>query len=242
MSRRIVIAMMMLVMVPASCAFAVTVTDNFDTSFDYLPGNVPAGGIWTRVLNPGAGGGLNMMPPVDPVPKFDANNSTPGSLTMSTFNVGFGAGGASSAPALVREVDADQLREVRLRVSAQTAGQWSTAGILVRAPGPIDAVGANDNFLGFYSYRPGPDNVPFAGGNSANLRNIVNGGGGQGDVNVSPLTDADVEYLRLVHLGTGDFQVFTSSDGTNWVRRHETINIVNAGLATGTLEVGLTGG
>jgi hypothetical protein len=242
MSQKFVVAIALLACLPASVACAVTVTDNFDTSFDYLPGSVPGGGIWTRVLNPGAGGGLNMDPPVDPVPIFDANNTNAGSLTMSTFGVAFGAGGANSAPALVREVNADQLREVRLRISGQTMGQWSTAGILIRTASPIDTIAANDNQLGFYSYRPGPDNVPFAGSNSANLRNVVNGGGGQADVNVFPVTDADLQYLRVVHLGTGDFQVFTSGDGITWVPRHETIAIVNNGLAVGTLEVGLTGG
>ncbi len=214
MSRPILTTAMLLAMIPASSAFAVTVSDNFDNSFNYLPGAVPAGSIWTRTLNPGAGGGLNQTPPVDPVPKFDANNSTPGSLTMSTFGVGYGGGGTTTAPALVREVSADQLREVRVHVSSQTAGQWSQAGILIRAPGPIDTLGANDNFFTFGGFRSG--GADFGGnGISATTQNVVNGA--EAEMNTTGLVAADVDYLRVVHLGTGDFETYSSTDGLTWI-------------------------
>jgi hypothetical protein len=236
MSRRFFTATLLLAMVPASTALAVTVTDNFDTSFNYLPGAVPAGSIWTRTLNPGAGGGLNQTPPVDPVPKFDANTSTPGSLTMSTFGVGFGGGGNTNAPALVREVSADQLREVRVHVSSQTNGQWSMGGILIRAPGPIDTVGANDNFFTFAGFREGGTGLGGTGF-SATTQNVVNGA--EAEMNTTGVVAAELEYLRVVHLGTGDFETYSSTDGVTWVQRQ---TFLNTGLATGTLEVGLWGG
>ncbi|HEY3392370.1 MAG TPA: PEP-CTERM sorting domain-containing protein, partial [Lacipirellulaceae bacterium] len=155
---------------------------------------------------------------------------------MSTFNVGFGGGGTTTAPALVREVSADQLREVRVHVSSQTAGQWSQAGILIRAPGPIDNVGANDNFFTFGGFREGGTGLGGTGF-SATTQNVVNGG--EAEMNTTGVVAAELDYLRVVHLGTGDFQTYSSTDGVTWVLRQE---FQNTGLATGTLEVGLWGG
>jgi hypothetical protein len=236
MSRRIVLGIALLAAFPANISLAVTVSDQFDTSFDYLPGSVPGGGIWTRVLNPGAGGGQNQMPAVDPIPIFDANDTNAGNLTLSTFGVGFGGGGTTTAPALVREVNADLFREARVRVTTQTAGQWSQAGILVRAPGPINTVGANDNFFTYGGFRSG--GTDFGGdGIAATTQNVNNGA--EAELNADAATEADIQYLRVVHLGTGDFETYTSPDNSIWTLRQ---TILNTGLATGNIEVGLWGG
>ena len=120
-----------------------------------------------------------------------------------------------------------------MKISNQSRGNWSSAGVLVRAAGALDNDASNDNFLTAHSFRTN------SGGDLANtvqLANVI--GGSEGETNV-PVSEADLAYLRLVHHGNGEFEVFSSTDGNNWVSRNE---VVNAELASGLLEVGLWAG
>ena len=47
----------------------------------------------------------------------------------------------SQGPLLYRTVDASQLMSVRAKISAQTTGNWSQAGVMVRVPNPIPSPG-----------------------------------------------------------------------------------------------------
>lgn len=233
MSTKFGIAIVLLLTIPATCAHGQVFRDDFDAAHDYSTGTVPGGGIWTGVHNPTAGEGT-----------FDANTTTPGNLTMGTNLVGWGGGGETSSRVLYRNVNSDDLREVRLRISAQSVGAWSMAGTIIRKPGPIDTTGANDNFATYASFRAGTDVDTTAAlgvnGMSATVQDVTNGGEAENNSTDLNLTEADLEYLRLVHLGTGDFQTYASTDGVNWGDPIQTFN--NNALAEGIVEVGLWGG
>lgn len=199
---------------------AATLRDEFDQSHDYLAGTVPAAGIWDDVYNEGNGGN-----------GFDANTSNAGQLTMGIDGTGWEGGGRDDGRFLFREVDASTLQEVRVKITQQTAGFWSAAGILVRAAGPLDDNAGNDNFLSAHSFRTSET------GNSAVMSNVVAGVEGEAGTDVA--SASDLTYLRLVNNGNGEFEMFTSSDGTNWISRQVG---TNAALASGTLEVGVWGG
>jgi hypothetical protein len=127
-------------------------------------------------------------------------------------------------------VNAENLMEVRVRITSQPQGNWSSAGILVRADGPLDNTAANDNHLSFHAFRPGTTT------NNVQWSNVINGAEGEdGD----PVGAAGLAYLRLVNLGDGEFEVFNSTDGVNWTS-HTTLT--NPALATGILEVGVWAG
>ena len=118
-----------------------TLVDNFTTSFNYATGSVPAGGIWTDAHNAGFGD------------TFTANSTNAGQLTIGMEPVGWGGGNTDNAPFLFREVEAENLLEVRVKISNQSRGNWSSAGILVRAAGALDNDASNDNFLTAHSFR-----------------------------------------------------------------------------------------
>jgi hypothetical protein len=195
--------------------------DDFATNFNYQTGNVPAGGIWTDAHNANFGD------------TFAATSASGGQLTIGMERVGWGGDGEDSAPFLFREVAAENLLEIRVRLTAQARNNWSAAGILVRAAGPLDNDESNDNFLSAHSFRP---NLTGSIRNTVQVANVTNGA--EAETN-APVTEADLAYLRLVHFGNGEFQVFSSSNGTTWTAHDE---IVNANLASELLEVGVWAG
>jgi glucose/arabinose dehydrogenase len=198
-----------------------TLRDDFTASFNYQTGNVPAAGIWTDSHN-NAFGDL-----------FNANTTNAGQLTIAHERVGWEGNGADTAPFLFREVNAENLLEVRLKITAQTRTSWSSAGLLVRAAGALDDDAANDNFISAHSFRIG------TAGNPTNLLQISNViGGAEGETNVG-LSEADLMFLRMVNHGNGNFEIFTSTNGTAWTSRGE---VVSEALASGMLEVGLWAG
>jgi hypothetical protein len=193
-----------------------TLIDEFTTSHNYQGGTVPNGGIWTGVHNPGFGD------------TFNANTSNAGNLTIGMEPVGWQGGGEDNAPFLHREVNADNLMEVRVRIQSQVAGNWSSAGILVRADGPLDNNAENDNFLSAHAFRAN---------NNVQVSNVTAGSEAEGNFGAG--SAAALAYLRLVSLGDGEFEVFSSEDGVDWISR---TTVTNAALATGNLEVGVWAG
>jgi hypothetical protein len=189
--------------------------DDFNANFNYQLGNVSAGGIWTAIHNANFGDTIN------------ANSANAGQLTIGMEPVGWQGNGEDTAPFLYREVPAENLAEVRVRISSQTRGNWSSAGILVRAAGPLDNDAANDNFLSAHS---------FQGNDSLQTANVMDGGEEEGNI---PVSLDDLEFLRLVNNGNGKFEIFTSIDGVDWTSR--TV-VTNEALASGMLEVGLWAG
>lgn len=195
--------------------------DDFDSNFNYQAGGVPGGGIWSDTHNSGFGD------------SFDANSTASSMLTIGMEPVGWQGGGEDTGPFLFREVDASEFMEVRVKISSQSQGFWSSAGVLVRVAGDVDDDVTNDNFLSAHSFRTGSEEEPSG---SLQTSNVI--AGAEAETN-DGLTVEDVSFIRLVNHGEGDFEVFSSADGATWVSRQE---INNEELASGMLEVGLWAG
>ena len=200
---------------------AATYRDDFNSSFNYATGSVPAGGIWSGTRNATNFGSAT----------YNSNSTNAGQLTVGMQPVGWEGGGADTAPFLYRTVDASNLLDVRVKISSQTTGNWSNAGIMIRVPGAIDHDGSNDNFLSALSFRTSPT------ANQATISNVIAGVEGENDTPVASAND--INYLRLLNEGNGQYEFFTSSDGTTWISRQVTNN---PALASGSLEVGVWSG
>jgi hypothetical protein len=199
-------------------------SDQFSAGHNYRAGSVPTGGIWTDAHN-------ELYDASSPFDVFDSNTTNAGNLTIGHEPVGWGGGGADNAPFLHREVDADQLMDVTIRIQSQSTGNWSSAGILIRADGPLDSDSSNDNFLTAHAFRPSSSDT------RVQVANVSEGN--EGENNFGGLTAADVSHLRVVNQGNGMFEVFSSADGSTWISRQ---TYTNENLATGTLEVGVWAG
>jgi hypothetical protein len=212
---------------------AVVVSDDFSADANYAFGAV--GGIWQGSENM-----LNLNGGV-----FNANLSNPGVLTVDdngTFDpnvdgdnnpatnpagvapgVGW-EGGRSSAPFLWREVPANQDFTATVKISAQTSGQWSAAGIVARAksptpPGPGDGNvmtpdnNSDENFVTMTTFRTDAANADE--GNTLNKR--VENGVQVNDNNIlvnATGTEPLPMLLRLERVGGGTaYRGWVSTDG-----------------------------
>ena len=123
----------LLVVAPAG---AVSITDNFNASHDYTLGDV-TGTIWT---------GMENIPLLQGQTVHDANTSNAGVLTVGdngTFDAdgdpmngisGMGwEGGRSTAPVLYTPVAGNKDFTATIKISSQTSGFWSAAGLVARA-------------------------------------------------------------------------------------------------------------
>jgi hypothetical protein len=209
---------------PAAFEPVTTLLDNFSGSHNYRLGGVPAGGIWTDAHN-------ELYDASSPFDPFDANTTNAGNLTIGHEPVGWGGGGADNAPFLHREVDVETLVQVTVRIEAQSTGQWSSAGIMLRSDSPLDNVTSNDNFLTAHAFKPSSSDT------RVQVANVM--AGNEGETNIGGLTAADVQWLRVVNRGFGRFEVFSSADGSTWISRQ---TYTNDALATGILEVGVWAG
>jgi glucose/arabinose dehydrogenase len=193
-----------------------TLRDDFNAANNYQTGNVPIDGIWTGTHNPGFGD------------TFNAQTTNDGNLTIGLEPVGWQGNGADNGPFLFREVPAENLVEVTVRIQQQSTGNWSSAGILARVAGPLDNNANNDNFLSAHAFRAN---------NNVQVSNVQEGN--EAESNFATGSAAGVSHLRLVNLGNGDFEVFSSSDGMDWISR---TTVTNEALASGLLEVGVWAG
>jgi glucose/arabinose dehydrogenase len=197
----------------------VTLRDEFSASHDYQTGNVLIDGMWTGTHNANFGD------------TFNANTTNADNLTIGLEPVGWQGNGADTGPFLFREVPAENLMEVRVRIQSQSTGNWSSAGILARVAGPLDNDSDNDNFLSAHAFRPSNTT------NNVQVSNVIEGVEAEG--NFPAGNAANLAHLRLVNLGNGEFEVFSSSDGVDWVSR---TTVTNDALASGLLEVGVWAG
>jgi hypothetical protein len=208
-----------------------TIREEFDSSHDYLTGAVPPDGFWDGVRNQDNAGD-----------DFNANSSSAGQLTIGIEPGGWDDDNSTDGPMLYREVDAGSLFEVRVKITDQTTGNWSSAGIIVRVPGPL---GDDENFITAHSFLPN-------GGPRATMSNVVNGG----ETELFEGVDSadDLMFLRLVNNGDGEFEMFTSSTGdeNDWISRNVAVNPalaaaqeanlpVEVGLWTGSFPNGISG-
>jgi hypothetical protein len=103
---------------------------------------------------------------------------------------------------------------------------------LVREPGPIDHIGANDDFVTANAFRTsGTDN-------RLQIANYIDGGEDQ--ENAAVASPNDLNYIRLVHDGMGEYTAYSSADGENWIQRGSPRT--NPELAAGLVEVGVWAG
>jgi hypothetical protein len=197
---------------------AVVVMDDFSADANYAFGAV--GGIWTgseNMLN--LNGGL-----------LNANLSNPGVLTVEdngTFDAdadpmngisGMGwEGGRSTSPFLFTNVPAGQDFTATVKISSQTSGNWSAAGIIARAansptPPGTGANHADENFVTAYSFRTDAANANE--GNTLNKR-IENGAQvNDNNIAVTPGTEALPLHVRLERVGGGTaYRTWVSTDG-----------------------------
>ncbi|MCA9189518.1 MAG: hypothetical protein R3E01_18495 [Pirellulaceae bacterium] len=203
--------------------------DDFDNAWDHTQfgGSVAPGSIWNGVLNANNGGG-----------SFASGG---GELTMGISNTGWEGGGRDDARFIYRNVDASQLASVTTKISSQTQGFWSNSGIMVRVPGPVDADGSNDDLVTASAFAVGIDDTgaPRGFGTGYAVQANVVVGGVEAETNVSDLTPDDLMWLRIENQGGGDFEIFSSNDGSTWASRGIKSN---PAMAAGALQVGVWGG
>ncbi|HJQ81897.1 MAG TPA: hypothetical protein VJ828_18170 [Lacipirellulaceae bacterium] len=220
-------------------AFAQTFTDDFNTPHDYQFGDT-TGTIWT---------GMENIPGLIGTGVHDADTTNPDVLTVEdngTFDAdgnpangisGMGwEGGRSTAPFLFRNVPAGQDFTATVKISAQTSGNWSAAGILARAgnsptPPGVGADHADENFVTAYSFRTNAG-IPDVG---TTLQKRIENGAQVNDTQVNVNNPSTVPnpapppdtvsvplnplptYVRLERVGGGTaYRTWVSSDGANW--------------------------
>jgi uncharacterized protein (TIGR03382 family) len=165
-----------------------------------------------------------------------ATTSLANVLQMGMDNVGWEANNATG-PLLFRDVPESQLLSVRAKISAQTAGNWSQAGVIARAPN----LGSGENWQISWSFRPAGD---FINQSNQSLN------GAEAELNDGGLSAAALMYVRLDNLGGGVFQAFRGSgpDDANitWTPQMDAAMMpqpqTNANLVGQTLQVGVAAG
>ena len=161
-----------------------------------------------------------------------------GFLQMGMDGVAWEANNATG-PLLYREVPEAQFTSVRAKISAQSAGNWSQAGVIARIPN----TGAGENWQASWSFR-GVLAPPFQHQSNQSLN------GAEMELNDANLSAADLMYMRLDNLGGGVFQAYRGSgpDDNNitWTPQMDAMMMAqpqtNPNLVGQTLQVGLAAG
>lgn len=209
-------------------AGAAVISDNFNANHDYTTGDT-TGTIWTAMEN---------IPLLVNQTVHDANVSNAGTLTVGdngTFDQdndpmtappGMGwEGGRSTAPFLHTAVPAGMDFTATVKITAQTSGQWSAAGLIARAansptPPGFGADHADENFATMTSFRTDAVNV-----NEGNtLMKRITAGAQSQDVNIAINAAAPAPgsmgndplplVLKLERVGGGiNYRGWVSSDG-----------------------------
>jgi hypothetical protein len=152
-------------------------------------------------------------------------------------------GGRSSAPFLYRDVSGSEDFTVEVTIGAQTSGNWSDAGIIVRAkqgtPPGTGTDNDDENFTFFGSFRTNPANT--AAGTTLHKR--IEAGDQIDDFNIpiNAATEPLPIRLRLVKTGA-DYAGWVSPDnGTTWQLQSTATAAAGTGLADSSIdkEVGL---
>jgi hypothetical protein len=155
---------------------------------------------------------------------------------MGMNNVGWEANNATG-PLLYREVPESQLVSVRAKISSQTQGNWSQAGVMARVPNQ----GAGENWQISWSFRP-------AGGFQHQSNQSLNGV--EAELNDAGLAAANLMYVRLDNMGGGVFQAYRGSgpddNSITWTPQMDANMMpqpqTNANLVGQTLQVGPAAG
>lgn len=233
----------------AGPAIAATEMDDFSSVVDYSGGGVA--GIWDGSYNmPNLAGGL-----------FGSNFFGAEELTVDdngVTNVGW-EGGRSTAPFLFTNVPAGEDFRATVKISAQTSGTWSAAGLIARASNSPTAPGTgadndDENFVTLYSFRTDDANPDL--GNTLNKR--IEAGAQLADLNIDinpgtipnpgtppPDTVPNPEplpiWLRLERVGGVGYRSYVSTNGVDFQLQSHTIPTAGNALrdASVGMQVGL---
>jgi hypothetical protein len=153
-------------------------------------------------------------------------------------------GGRSNAPFVFKDVSGSEDFTAEVTIGAQTSGQWSDAGIIVRAkqgtPPGIDANNADENFTFFGSFRTTAAD-PTVG---TTLHKRIEAGAQVQDSNIVINAAAEPLPIRLRLVKTGaDYAGWVSPDnGTTWQLQSTATATDGTGLADSSVdkEVGLS--
>jgi hypothetical protein len=271
--------------IAASSAWAQTVVevrrDDFGNTatphaqqHDYTTGTVPVGGIWNGIHNPTNGGDATTPALfVADGTAFDGTDKA-GKLHVEDLAFHVNSNGAlgvgwepqgdkNNAPFLFTTFSgtpqAQYDFDAVVKIDAQTAGNWSHAGIIARVAGPpVGICCGQDEANSFATTGPDAESFVTAGtfrDNAANpdnatllIQNTLNGAVGAGDIAVDLAPAGAVGggattpiWLRLQKRGA-QFTADSSLDGVTWFDDPATNNsTVNEALNVPgrTLEVGL---
>jgi hypothetical protein len=163
-------------------------------------------------------------------------------LQLGTDNVAW-ENNNDTGPILYREVPEAQFVSVRAKISAQTAGFWSQAGVIARVPNPIDLAAGQENWATSWSFRA-PAEGPFV--HQANMVTL----GVEQEGNDGNLTANDLQFVRLDNLGDGSFQAYRGTgpdDAIVWSPQileatMEPQPLTNANMVGQNLQIGVAGG
>lgn len=246
-------------LIAAPSAQAQVFRDDFDVFHDYsgasggTAGDV-SGTIWDGIHNPTNGGDAN-FPGYFVANGADFNGvPKPGVLFIEDLSLhenpdlSLGVGwefNKTSAPFLYKEAPAEKDFEAVMKISAETAGFWSTTGLMARVQGPATGRGpgdtepfADENFVNAGTFRTDEANP-----NNATLiaQNIVAGVESETNQNLFPPANGGAPlpvWVKLEKAGT----LFTSSmslDGVTY-ETNPSLQFVNPAFVEGeTMEIGL---
>ncbi|MEX2317539.1 MAG: hypothetical protein WD669_10340 [Pirellulales bacterium] len=229
MSKNLVISFLLLVVLPLEKSYGVIFTDNFNTNWTgYASGIVSPTGIWSGVYN-GDDGGTNTT----------ANTPNANQLTMGLVGVGW-ENNRDTGPFLYKEVNAAEFVSATVKITSQTQGNWSLAGVLVRQANPIDSLANQENWFAAWSFRSSPTARTFQSNRVLN--------GVESDMTSTGLGNENLlTYVRIerVEGSPGRFATFRSVDGVTWTAgpgNTDVTHTTNANLASGILQVGIAAG
>jgi hypothetical protein len=218
----------------------------------YSTGVVLPGGFWDGVHNATNGGGVVGEPPQLIQADFVADGfnafgeSKAGKLLIEDLNLHQNEDGShgvgwdsirTNAPFLFRDVPAKTNFVARMKIDAQTAGNWSYAPMIVRLKneavglGPGDVIPSFANFVTAGSFRANASNPD----QTRVLTRSVKGGFVNLDMSVPNVTGLPL-WIQLEKVGS-KFHTSYSLNGTNFQFAH-TVTNTNLNHFGETLEVG----
>lgn len=214
------LAALAVVLTAAAPSHAQLFSDDFDSDWDYANfGSVAPG--WDGGYNLGAGG------------VHDANITNASNLTVGLDGVGW-EGNRTDGPMQFVNVDASERFSAKVKISSQTAGFWSLAGLIARVPQDLGS--GEESYVTSTSFRPNAEDSTDA--LYQMTAPVSDGTGGENELNVGASWD-ELMWVRLDDLGGGEFKGYYSRNGVDWTLGGTRSN---PELATGTRQVGLWAG
>jgi hypothetical protein len=202
-------------LVCAAQSGAATVTDDFSVPFDYSTGAV--NGIWNGSWNMAnlTSGRFNTTAnpgtlTVDDNGQYDADGDDTNGVTGMGWE-----GGRSSAPLLYTNIPAGQDFTATIKVSAQTNGNWSAAGLIARAanaatPPGVGTDNNDENAITMFDFRTDPGLPNTA---TTDMKRLQNGAQSADlSININPGDEPLPVILKLERIGGVGYRGWVSTD------------------------------